>query len=209
MKDCLDLMHRQEQRSSTQLTSTFEAWRDTEIRSCFTSSRRGLNDYLACARRPGEIAGRLHRVQQAHRAQEMPYFQQELMEQAQAKGTLEDKAYRDALKKNRKLAAHEGIDEIVKKHKLDAIVGPTAGPAFVTDLVNGDRIDSGCASPPAVAGYPHVTVPAGYEFGLPVGISFFGRAWTEPQLIRYAYAFEQIRKARRKPEFRAVAELNA
>jgi amidase len=145
----------------------------------------------------------------AHAAEEMPYFAQELMEQAQEKGTLDDKAYRDALAKNRKLAGRSGIDALIHKHKLDAIVGPTAGPDFVTDLVNGDRIDSGCASPPAVAGYPHITVPAGQQFGLPIGISFFGRAWTEPQLIRFAYAFEQIRKARRKPTFRISAELNA
>jgi amidase len=131
----------------------------------------------------------------------MPYFQQELMEQAQEKGPLTDKAYQDALSTNHKLTRKEGIDAALKKFKLDALVGPTAGPAWLSDWVNGDRADSGCASPPAVAGYPHITVPAGFKFGLPLGISFFGAAWSEPKLIRFAYAFEQARKARRKPEF--------
>ena len=89
----------------------------------------------------------------------------------------------------------------MSKFKLDAIVGPTAGPAWLTDWAGGDRADSGCASPAAVAGYPHITVPAGFIFGLPIGISFFGTAWSEPKLLRIAYAFEQERKARRKPQF--------
>ncbi|MBV9613203.1 MAG: hypothetical protein JO091_12065 [Acidobacteriaceae bacterium] len=123
------------------------------------------------------------------------------MEQAQQKGPLTEKAYRDALATNHRLARKEGIDAVLAKFKLDAIIGPTAGPAWLTDWVAGDHADSGCASPPAVAGYPHVTVPAGCKFGLPLGISFFGGAWSEPKLIKIAYSFEQARKARRKPEF--------
>jgi amidase len=137
----------------------------------------------------------------------MPYFEQELMEQAQEKGPLTDKDYREALAKNQRLTRKDGIDATMKKYKLDALVGPTAGPAWLTDLVGGDRADSGCASPPAVAGYPHITVPAGQKFGLPLGISFFGIAWSEPKLIKYAYAFEQLRKARTPPQFLASALL--
>jgi len=145
----------------------------------------------------------------AHRAEEMPYFEQEIMEQAQQKGPLAEKAYKDALATNHRLARKEGIDSVIAKYKVDAIVGPTAGPAWLTDWVAGDRTDSGCASPPAVSGYPHITVPAGFKFGLPLGISFFGAAWSEPTLIRFAYAFEQARKARHKPEFRATVDFFA
>jgi amidase len=108
---------------------------------------------------------------------------------------------------NRRLTRKDGIDAVLSKYKLDAIVGPTAGPAYVTDLISGDRTDSGCASPPAVSGYPHITVPAGAKFGLPLGISFFGAAWSEPKLLKLAYAFEQARNARRKPEFLATVNL--
>jgi amidase len=93
------------------------------------------------------------------------------------------------------------------KDKLDAIVGPTGGTAWVTDLVNGDHFSGGYSTPSAVAGYPHITVPAGYIFGLPVGISFFGRAWSEPSLIKIAYAYEQATKHRRTPQFLATANL--
>jgi len=101
----------------------------------------------------------------------------------------------------------EGIDAILAKHKLDALAGPTAGPAWLTDLVDGDHPDSGCSSPAAVAGYPHITVPAGYQFGLPLGLSFFGAAWSEPKLIALAYAFEQASNIRRKPEFLDTVKL--
>ena len=139
----------------------------------------------------------------------MPFFEQELMEMAQTKGPLTSKEYRDALATNHRLTRKEGVDAVINKFKLDAICGPTAGPAWVTDWVAGDRTDSGCASPPAVAGYPHITVPAGFKFGLPLGISFFGAAWSEPKLIRIAYAFEQARKARRKPGFLPTVDFYA
>jgi amidase len=138
----------------------------------------------------------------------MPFFEQELMEQANEKGPLTGKPYRDALATSKRLARKEGIDAVMAKFKLDAIVGPTSGPAWVTDLVVGDRADSGCASPPAVAGYPHITVPAGFKFGLPFGISFFGSAWSEPKLLKIAYAFEQARRARRKPEYLSTVNLS-
>jgi amidase len=132
---------------------------------------------------------------------EMPYFGQENFLKAQAKGPLTDKAYVDALERNHRLARNEGIDAVMNEDKLDAMVSPTTSPAQKTDLVYGDRDTGGCTTPPAVAGYPHITVPAGQVFGLPVGFSFFGRAFSEPTLLKCAFAFEEATKARKPPEF--------
>jgi amidase len=132
---------------------------------------------------------------------EMPYFGQELFLRAQALGPLTDTAYRNARRRNLRLLRERGIDAIMRRHKLDAIVAPTGGPAWTTDLVNGDHYGGGCSSPPAVAGYPHITVPAGDVHGLPVGLSFFGRAWSEPVLLGLAYAYEQGTKHRQAPRF--------
>ena len=144
---------------------------------------------------------------EAHRAEEMPYFGQELFLRAQEKGPLTTPAYREALEKNRRLARAEGIDAVMDEHKLDALVAPTGGPAWTTDLVNGDHFTGGSSTPAAVAGYPNVNVPAGEVFGLPVGISFMGRAWSEPTLLRLAYAFEQATHHRRAPRFLPTADL--
>jgi amidase len=136
-----------------------------------------------------------------NRQREMPYFGQDLFLKAQAKGPLTDKAYVDALEKNHQLARTEGIDATMEKYHLDAIVAPTGGPAWISDLVNGDHVAGGSSNAAAVAGYPNINVTAGFVSGLPVGISFFGRAWSEPTLIRLAFSFEQTTRARRKPRF--------
>jgi len=140
-----------------------------------------------------------------NQAKEMPYFGQDLFVQAQVKGGLTEKEYLDALEANHRLARKEGIDAIMDQHKLDALVAPTASPAWITDLVDGDHASGDSSSAPAVAGYPHITVPAGFVSGLPFGISFFGRAWSEPTLIKLAFAFEQATKVRKQPLFLATA----
>ncbi len=133
---------------------------------------------------------------------EMPYFGQERLIAAEAKGPLTDPIYLDARAAARRLSRTAGIDRVMDAGRLDAIVAPTGGPAWVTDLVNGDHFGGGISIFAAVAGYPNVTVPAGFIRGLPVGCSFFGRAWSEPTLIRIAFAFEQATHHRRPPEFR-------
>jgi amidase len=136
-----------------------------------------------------------------NRDKEMPYFGQDLFLKAQAKGPLTDKEYVDAVAKNHQLAGNEGIDAVMNKNRLDALVAPTGSPAWVTDLINGDHTSGGSSNAAAVAGYPNINVTAGSIFGLPVGISFFGRAWSEPTLIKLAYSFEQATKARQVPRF--------
>jgi len=136
-----------------------------------------------------------------NRPKEMPYFGQDLFLKAESKGPLTDKQYVDALAKNHQLARTEGIDAVMDKNHLDALVAPTGGPAWLTDLVNGDHSAGGSSNAAAVAGYPNINVTAGYISGLPVGISFFGRAWSEPTLIKLAYSFEQATKARQGPQF--------
>jgi amidase len=139
-----------------------------------------------------------------HRQKEMPYFGQDLFLKAEAKGPLTEKAYIDALDKNHQLARTEGIDATMDKFRLDAMVAPTGGPAWLTDLVNGDHVAGGSSNAAAVAGYPNINVTAGFISGLPVGISFFGRAWGEPTLIRLAFALERTIKARQAPRFLAT-----
>ncbi len=144
---------------------------------------------------------------EAHKDTEMPYFGQDLFTKAQARGPLTSKEYIDALEKCRRLVRKEGIDAVMNKHRLDALVAPTDSPAWMTDLVDGDHFLGGSSTAAAVAGYPSVTVPAGFIFGLPIGISFFGRAWSEPTLIKLAYSFEQATKVRKPPEFRKSVDL--
>ncbi|MFL6353299.1 MAG: amidase [Bryobacteraceae bacterium] len=210
MEECLDVM-REAGAHTVDLAdvSSFEKWRESEMDVLLYEFKADLNTYLAARGTAVKSLEDCIAFNKAHTAAEMPYFAQELFEQAQQKGPLTEKPYQDALASNHQLSRQQGIDAVIAQFKVDAIIGPTAGPAWTTDWVSGDHADSGCASPPAVAGYPHITVQAGFVFGLPVGISFFGAAWCEPALITYAHAFEQARKARRKPEFLATVNYYA
>ena len=140
---------------------------------------------------------------EANKAREMPYFGQELFVQAQEKGPLTDQAYRDALAKDQRLSRTEGLDAVFAQYNLDAIVAPTGSPPWPTDLVNGDHFLGASSTPAAVAGYPSVAVPVGYSFGLPVGMSFIGKAQGEATLLKLAYAYEQAAQPRRPPQFLA------
>lgn len=162
-----------------------------------------LNAYLARLgpRAPVHTLKDIIEFNERNRQKEMPYFAQDIFVKAEAKGPLTEKAYLDAIQKNHQLARTEGIDAIMDKHHLDALVAPTGGPAWLTDLINGDHVAGGSSNAAAVAGYPNVNVTAGLLWGLPVGISFFGRAWSEPTLIKLAYSFEQATKARQAPRF--------
>lgn len=140
-------------------------------------------------------------------AKEMPYFGQDIFLRAEKRGPLSSREYIDALEKNHRLTRAEGIDAVMNKSKLDALIAPTGGPAWVTDLITGDHFGGGSSNAAAVAGYPNINVTAGSLFGLPVGISFFGRAWSEPTLLKIAYGFEQATKARKAPKFLPTADL--
>jgi len=141
--------------------------------------------------------------------QEMPYFGQDVFLKAQEKGPLTTREYIDALEKDHRLARIEGIDAVMDKFKLDALIAPTGGPAWLTDLVSGDHFGGGSSNAAAVAGYPNINITAGFLFGLPVGISFFGRAWSEPTLLKIAYGFEQNTQARKAPRFLPRADLKS
>ena len=170
-----------------------------------------LNAYLAALAptAPARSLAELIDFNERNASDEMSYFQQERFTAAEEKGPLSDRTYLEALATARRLSRDEGIDRVMNDHQLDAIVAPTGGPAWVTDLINGDHFGGGSSGYAAVAGYPNVTVPAGFVLGLPVGLSFFGRAWSEPTLIRIAYAFEQATRHRRAPRFLPTAEVAA
>jgi amidase len=176
---------------------------DSELEVLLYEFKIDLNRYLARRGPQGRVRSLkdLIAFNDKNREREMPFFGQDLFEKAEAKGPLTSGKYLQALRKNKRLSRTQGIDFVIRKHRLDAIVAPTGGPAWPTDWINGDHFSGGYSSASAVAGYPHITVPAGFVFGLPVGISFFGAAWSEPKLIRIAYAFEQATKKRRPPQF--------
>ena len=167
--------------------------------------KAGLNEYLAGLGddAPARTLADVIAFNEAHAAEEMPYFGQEILIEAEAKGPLTEAGYLTARDTASRLSREEGLDATLARHRLDAILGPSGGPAWVTDLVHGDTFSVGSSGAAAVAGYPNVTVPAGHVHGLPVGVSFFGAAWSEPTLIRIAWAFEQAAPHRRPPRFRA------
>jgi amidase len=184
---------------------------DNELLVLLYEFKAGLNRYLAelGPGAPVHTLADLIEWNRKHREAEMPWFGQEILLQAEKKGPLTSAEYRQALEKNHELARAKGIDATLAKHKLDAIVAPTQGPAWLIDLVNGDSGGGSSTTTPAVAGYPSLTVPAGYAGGLPIGITFMGAAWSEGKLLRFGYAFEQATKVRRPPRFRPSADLSA
>jgi amidase len=184
---------------------------DSELEVLLYEFKADLNKYLGKlgSSSPVHSLKEVIAFNERNREREMPYFGQELLIKSEAKGPLTERKYRQALAKNHLLSRTQGIDFIMRKHRLDAMIAPTGGPAWPTDWINGDHFTGGYSSASAVAGYPHITVPAGYAFGLPVGISFFGSAWSEAKLIKYAYAFEQATKARQPPRFLRTPEMKA
>lgn len=183
--------------------------RDSELEVLLYEFKTDLNKYLERLG-PDVVVHSIKELiefNEQNRERILPYFGQEILLSAQEKGPLTDKGYQEALKEVKRLSRTDGIDATMHEHQLDAIMAPSGGPPWVTDLVNGDHRTGHSARPAAVAGYPSITVPAGYTFGLPIGISFIAAAYQEAMLIRLAFAFEQATKVRRPPQFRATADL--
>ena len=189
----------------------FDKFGKSEIEVLLYEFKADLDAYLSGVgpQVPAHSLAEVIRFNKANRERVMPYFGQERMEAAVKKGSLTQKKYQNALARNLRLARHEGLDVVLGEFGLDAIVVPTGGPAWMIDLVNGDALnwDMESTSLPAVAGYPHITVPAGTIFGLPVGLSFIAGAWQEPKLLGLAYAFEQATHFRKPPEFLPSVDL--
>jgi amidase len=177
---------------------------DLEFEVLLYEFKDDLNRYLSNL--PASVASRnlkdLIAYNEANKDTEMPWFGQELFIMAEKKGPLTDKDYLKKVSDLKRLAGKEGIDAVLRKNKLDAIIAPTGGPSWTTDWINGDHFSGGSSAPAACAGYPAITVPAGFISGLPVGITFMGAAWSEPVLIKLAYAFEHATKHRRAPEYK-------
>jgi amidase len=188
-----------------------EKFGEPELTVLLFELKADLNAYLARLgpTAPVKSLKEVIEFNERNRAKEMPYFGQDTFVKAEAKGPLTDYEYQEALARCRRLARTEGIDAVMDRHQLDALVAPTLSPACLTDLAIGDRWLGESSTAAAVAGYPSVTVPMGFIFGLPVGLSFFGRAWSEPTLLKLAYAFEQATKHRKPPRFRPSAEFGA
>jgi amidase len=176
---------------------------DTEFEVLLYEFKADLNAYLKSLgpNAPVKSLKDIIAFNEKDKAREMPWFAQEIMLMAEKKGPLTSKKYLDALARNHRMSRTEGIDAVMNKHRLDAIVALTGNPSWPTDLINGDHFTGGSSTPAAVAGYPNINVPAGLASGLPVGISFFGRAWSEPKLISIAFAYEQATHHRVAPRF--------
>ncbi|MGE5125943.1 MAG: amidase [Betaproteobacteria bacterium] len=183
---------------------------EPELEVLLYEFKAGLESYLAALGPQARVRTLADAIafNERHREREMPYFGQEIFLKAQAKGPLTTPAYREALEKCRRLSRREGLDAAFAKHRLDALVAPTGAPGWVIDPVSGDHFVGGNSTPAAVAGYPAISLPMGFVFGLPVGISFVGRAWSEPVLLRLAYAYEQATRHRRPPRFLPTAVLD-
>jgi amidase len=171
---------------------------DAEYEVLLYEFKDGLNAYLEKSGAPYDSLQAIIEFNAANAEAVMPFFGQDIFEQSQGKGPLTDPAYDEALAKSRQIARN-GLDEALDMHRLDAIVAPTNGPAWMTDHILSDHFSIGSSSLAAVSGYANVTVPAGFVLGLPVGVSFIGRAFSERQLIEIAYAFEQASRVRRPP----------
>lgn len=182
---------------------------DSEFEVLLYEFKADLNAYFATLG-PGSSIKSIKDViefNEKNRDREMPWFGQDIMLKAAEKGPLTDAKYRQSLARNHRLTRNQGIDAMLTRHRLDALIAPTGGTPWLTDWVNGDHFGGGFSSASAVAGYPHITVPNGYLHGLPCGISFFGAAWSEARLIKYAYAFEQATRHRRAPRFLPTVEV--
>ncbi|MGH8495639.1 MAG: amidase [Gammaproteobacteria bacterium] len=171
---------------------------DAEYEVLLYEFKADLNDYLFASKAPLKSLEEIIEFNAANVETVMPYFGQDIMQESQAKGPLTDKEYVEALATSKRIA-REGIDKVMRKHDLDALIAPSNGPAWLTDYVTGDHFSTGSSSLAAISGYPNVTVPAGFISGLPVGVSFFGAAFSEMKLLEIAYAFEQVSKLRRPP----------
>ena len=181
---------------------------DDEYEVLLYEFKDGLRNYFSDVNTPIKSLADMIAYNKAHAAEEMPYFGQEIFLKAEAKGSLHEKKYLKALARSQRMARTEGIDAAMKKYKLDAFIAPTMAPPPLIDLVSGDPgYPGGATTLPAVAGYPHITVPGGYIFGVPIGISFFAEKWSEAKLLRLAYAYEQATHHRKPPRFLATAEL--
>ena len=186
---------------------TYSRLSEPENEALLWEFKNDLNAYLEA--RGGAVRSLKDVIEfnQKNREREMPYFGQDLMIKAESKGPLSSRTYLDAETRLNRMAKRDGIDATMTKLALDALIAPTDGPAWPIDYVDGDHFTGGCSTPAAVAGYPHITVPAGMVHGLPVGLSFFGSPRTEVKLIKYAYAFEQATNARRAPQYLPTVKL--
>ena len=176
---------------------------DSEFDVLLYEFKADLNKYLESLgpRAPVKSLQEIIEFNEKHRDRELQWFGQDIMIKAQGKGPLTEKKYLDALAQDASMSRKQGIDAVMNQHKLDALIAPTGGPAWPIDLLNGDHYTGGYSTPSAVAGYPNINVPMGFVSGLPVGLSIFGREWSEPALLRIAYSYEQASKMRRAPKF--------